>query len=287
MQSFTLNHETLTNKEYHARPELGSSTLKTLDRDGAEMCSLRQAGVIESDSRALVIGSAVHAFVEGDLSKYIEAPDARGYKTTDSDTFNAASLEAEAAGKILLSRAEYATVRECSAGLARKFSGYLIGRQNWVEPSLFWNQQIENGSTPGEFVSCKCRPDILVDHGDGTACYLEIKTAADNGPRAWKSTCWRYGYWLQQAHYEAGIRAATGCSQVRTIFVVVRKPAPYVVRIYEFDPVTQAAAERKWMDLLRQYSRRLLECDWQDEIGLNPTSIDLGMSVQDDLEGDD
>lgn len=288
LKSFDLNHETLANRDYHARPELGATTLKTLDRDGAEMASLKQSGLSQDDagdSRALIVGSAVHAFVEGNLSQYVEAPDAHGYKTTTSEKFQAMAAELLASGQTLLSRAEFSTVKQCTEALERKFGGYLFGRQKWIEPSLFWNQPIE--SRPGEIVSCKCRPDVLVDHGDKTAYYMEIKTAADNGARAWKSACWRYGYHIQESHYRAGILAASSCERVRTIFVVVRSKPPHIVRLYEFDELTRASAHRKWLDLLAEYSRRMAECDWQDEIGLNPTMIDLGMKVDDDLEGDD
>jgi hypothetical protein len=288
IRSFDLHCESLSNRDYHARPELGSSTLKTLDRDGAEMASLKQAGGSQDDagdSRALIVGSAVHAFVEGNLGQYVEAPDAHGYKTTTSEKFQAMAGELAEAGQTLLSRAEFATVKQCTEALERKFGGYLFGRQKWIEPSLFWNQPVE--SRPGEIVSCKCRPDVLVDHGDKSAYYLEIKTAADNGEKAWRSACWRYGYWIQQAHYEAGIKATSNCEQVRTLFVVVRSKPPHIVRLYEFDELTRASAHRKWLDLIAEYSRRLNECDWQDEIGLNPTMVDLGLSVADDLEGDD
>jgi hypothetical protein len=281
MKSIDLNHEKLTNRDYHARPELGSSTLKTLDRDGAEMAAAKASGSVESDSRDLLIGSAVHSFFEGDLEeRFAVAPDVRGYKTSDADTFQTLAFTMEQEGKHLLTAREMATVKACSAALRAKFGTYLIGRQKWIEPSLFWNETDD----AGRVVSCKCRPDVLVDCGDKTALYLEIKTAGDNGPRAWKSACWRYGYWIQQAHYEAGIRACSNAATVRTIFVVVRKPAPYIVRLYEFDPLTQATAERQWRDLLNQYSRRLATNDWSDEVGLNPTQIDLGMAVQDDLE---
>lgn len=281
VKSMNLRYETLPNAQYHERPDLGASTLKSLDRDGAELCAMRSA-FSEGESRDLIVGSAVHTFFEdGGLDRYIEAPDSRGYKTPDSESFQKAQLEAMESGKILLTRAEYATVNVCGEALKRKLGAFLFGRQRWIEPSIFWDQAIP---AAGFVVACKCRPDALVDNGDGTPIYFEIKTALDNSPRGWKSACWRYGYWLQQAHYEAGIRAATGCGYVRTIFVVVRKANPVTVRLYEFNSLTAAAAVARWETLVADYARRRSTNDWQDEVGLNPTEIDLGMTVQDDLE---
>jgi len=281
IKSMTLNHKTMSNELYHEQPELGSSTLKALDRDGAELCALRSVQP-SAESRDLIVGSAVHSFFENDdLAKYVEAPETRGYKTTDSETFEKAAAEAAESGKVLLTRAEFATVRSCGESLQRKLGNFLFGRQRWIEPSLFWDHAVPE---TGELVSCKCRPDVLVDNGDGSPIYFEIKTAMDNSPRGWKSACWKWGYWLQQAHYEAGIRAASGCGYARTIFVVVRKSSPVTVRLYEFDPITAAAAVSRWNELVAEFARRRRENDWQDEVGLNPTEINLGMTVQDDLE---
>lgn len=281
MSRLTLRHETLSNRDYHARPELGSSTLKTLDRDGAEMVVAKLDRPEQSDSRALAIGSAVHAVIDGTFAKAFQAaPDVRGYKTTDSDTFLAAGAELEASGVTLLSRAEFARVQACGDAIRRKLGTYLAGRQYWREPSLFWSEPIE-GHEP---LPCKCRPDLLVDHGDDSATYVEIKTTADNCGSAWRSSCWRYGYWIQQPHYEAGIKAATNCTHVRTVFVVVRSSSPYTVRCYQRDPIDAAVGERKWRDLLADYARRVRENDWGDDSFLSPTVFDLGMKIQDDME---
>lgn len=281
MQRLTLRHETLSNREYHARPELGSTTLKTLDRDGAEIVAAKLADPQRSDARSLAVGSAIHAVIDGTFHDLFEcAPDARGFKTTDSDTFAKAALDADARGVTLLTQAEWNRVQASGDAVKRKLGNYLVGRQYWREPSLFWSQPVE-GFDP---VPCKCRPDILVDHGDDSATYIELKSAADNCPAAFRSAFWRYGYLLQQAHYEAGIRASSNCSLVRTGFVVVRTSWPYTVRTYDLDELDAAAGARKWRELLREYARRSREYDWEDDTFLAPTRLTLGIKCDDDLE---
>ena len=41
--SVEMTHRKLTNKDYHDLPDLGSSTLKALDREGAEYVAARMA----------------------------------------------------------------------------------------------------------------------------------------------------------------------------------------------------------------------------------------------------
>ena len=267
----------LSNAEYHARPELGSSTLKLLDREGPEYVAASIASKPESESRALVIGSAVHAVMDGTFeSSYSVAPDS--YKTADSVKF--AEFCAGQDRPVLTYR-EAAEVRACGEALRSKIGQSMVGKTCHVEASLFWQQQ-----TASYFVPCKCRPDLLIEDDSGGVTYVEIKTAASSGQRAWRSACWSFGYWLQQAHYEAGI-LASGAKSVRTVFAVVRKSAPHDVRCYEFSSDDKAAAETQWMALVEEYGRRVASGDWLADTLAQPTEIALGLRDTSLLEGFD
>lgn len=273
-----INHRKLCNADYHALPELGSSTLKALEREGAEYVASRMAVEESTESRALVVGSAVHSVIDGTYTGlYATAPD--DFKTATSQKF--AALQAETPDRTLLTVAEHEEVTACGDALTRRIGSYLLGRRRWHEPSLFWTQETASYNVP-----CKCRPDLLIDDGNGGVIYLEIKTAASVGNQAWRSSCYRFGYWLQQAHYEAGI-LASGAKSVRTIFAAVRKVAPHDVRFYEFTPDDQAAAQSRWMALVEDYGRRVAEYDWNNDDIRNPTSVYLGLTDGVKLEGFD
>ena len=275
--SVEMTHRKLTNKDYHDLPDLGSSTLKALDREGAEYVAARMANGSGEESRAMIVGSAVHSVMDSTFTHLYEiAPES--YKTGDSDKFLALQETTE---RTLLTCREAAEVTACGESLRRRIGAYLIGRRKWLEPSLFWEQQAGSHGVP-----CKCRPDMLIDDGAGGVLYLEIKTAAATGNQAWRSACWSYGYWLQQAHYEAGI-LATGAKAVRTIFAVVRKCPPHDVRFYEFSPTDRDAAHSRWLALVEQYGRRVAEYDWQNDDIRNPTLVNLGLTDGVQLEGFD
>lgn len=280
-----LRHELLTNSAYHKRTELGSSTLKKLDEEGpayvAAMASNPTPKSEATDSRALVVGSAVHAIMDGTFEdSFLVAPDS--YKTAESDKFATLAEENfQLTSKQTLTAREWHEANKCGMSLRDAVGRHLVGRRKLHEPSIFWKQE-----TPEFIVPCKCRPDLLVDDGSGGVLYLEIKTTAANGERAWRQSCWKYGYWLQQAHYEAGIIAA-GAASVRTIFVVVRKSTPYDVRFYEFDGDDKSNAYCHWMALVNEYGSRCARHDWTADDLTNPTRVSLGLTNVELTEVDD
>ena len=46
-----LKYETLTNRDYHRRPELGATTLKSLEREGPEYVELAKKRIGEAEER--------------------------------------------------------------------------------------------------------------------------------------------------------------------------------------------------------------------------------------------
>lgn len=270
--------ERLPIEDYHRHPALGSSTLKSLDRDGATMTALRMAGQLqERESRALVVGSALHAAVEGEEAlhaRFVAAPMGRGYGTGESAAFQELASQTD---KTLLTASEMETVIVQAAAIRPKLASYLAGRKVLSEPSLFVNLAAMG-------IEAKCRPDLLVfTPNNGDIDYLEIKTAADVSPRGFRAAVLRYAYWLQQAHYERVIGAVYS-RHVRTRFIVVSKTRPAVVRFYRIDDLSAAAADRRWEELVAEYRERVGANDWDDESIREPTTLELGMAREDEEE---
>lgn len=281
--TFKLRHERLSHRDYLARPELGSTTLKTLDAEGPEYTAATLSGepAIGSESRALAFGSTVHAIIDGSFgSAIVVAPES--YRTADSQKFAAFAAEASEAGRIAITDDEYRYASSCGQSLASRLAAYMAGRQRWREPSLFWAETTESGLV----VPCKCRPDILLDDGSGGAIYIEIKTARSVATRAIRSDCFRYGYYLQQPHYEAGI-LASGARSVRTIFAFVRKSPPYDCRFVELDFSDAESARYRWRQLVNEYATRTQNNDWQSDSIRDPTVLTMGLTYGPQLEVED
>ena len=260
---------------YHAIDAVSSSWLKRVDAEGWAVA--RYDTRARTDSRALVIGSAVHAVIEGTFAELYRAAPAE-YRTANSAKFDAFTGECEAAGQTALTLDEFEMAKHCGEAILAKIGPWSVGKRQYIEGSLTWTEPTEYGP-----VSCKCRPDILQVWSPTSIRYYEIKTSRGNGLRQWKRDVWTYGYWLQESHYEAGLRAH-GIEQVQTIFLVVRKDSPHIVRAYETDPLDKAVAARRWRELIEEYARREAQNDWDDDSIMSPTRVELGMRQPDDLE---
>lgn len=281
IDTLKLNYVSMSSDEYHSdRRSLGSSTLKKLDSDGPEYAKAYHDGLIGINSSALKIGSAVHAIADGTFDTlFTVAPSERGYGTRDADKFQAMLAECIDAGLTLLTQAEYRTSRQCGERLRQFMVGKFHGHKTLTEPSIFWTHEDDDG----RLVDCKCRPDKLVDDGLGGAWYLELKTAASVGTQAMRAAWWRYGYWIQQAHYEAGL-IACGASTVRTRFICVRTAEPYDLRVFIPSDEDRHAAHYRWRQLVSQWAQRVATNDWSDCDMQNPTVLNLGMKLPDTLE---
>ena len=182
----------------------------------------------------------------------------------------------------LLTRDEASDAERLAQAMLRVFAGAYVGHPVFREPSLFWDEPTDYGP-----IRCKCRPDRLIDDWRGGAVYAEIKTSARIGTKAVKSAFWNFGYWIQQAHYEAGIRAC-GASQVETLFVFVRKAKPYDVGVYRISDDDRENARYQWRRLVNEWARRQAENDWSNGIMLRPETIHLGIRGDEtELEGFD
>ncbi len=257
---------------YHARPELGATTLKALDRDGPEVARAIYSGEVRFESSSLRLGSAVHAVAESEEAarKLIRVAPS-DYKTSDSIKFGEWSAQQDA-GTICLTQREADEAYQMGMAVDNAIKQHKPRHlKRFAEVSLFWDETLPDGSP----IACKCRPDILlVDPYQKHVVNIDIKSCRDNGPRACRSAILRYGYHIQQPHYEAGIRSFFGPEwSVWTEFLFIRSnPAvPKFVRISDLD---SNAAAGHWRMLLADWSRRTQANDWCD-----PVISDLGLGL--------
>jgi len=281
--SLDLASATMANADYHAHAAIGSSSLKALDREGPEYAYAYHAGELRAASSSMAIGSAVHAVIDGTYHElYSTAPSGRGFGSRDTQAFaqHQEEMLKEGDSRTLLTASEAKLVERCGDALKRFFGNRFNGNRAWREPSLFWQQPVE-GREP---LACKCRPDILIDDGTGGAWYPELKTSTQIGDAAVRSAFWRYGYWIQQSQYEAGILAC-GAILVRTRFVFVRTVPPHDVRVYAITGDDRDNAAIQWRKLVADWARRRDENDWTDASLDKPRELRLGVRGEaDDLE---
>lgn len=160
-----------------------------------------------------------------------------------------------AAGKIVLKDAELSAALRMRDAVLAKCGEWLRTTEN-REQGCYWTDE-ESG------LRCKCRPDIwLVADGD-EAFIPDIKTTKDASPAAFRKRIEDGDFWLQDAHYRAGITAATGLP-CQFLFVVVETDFPWSCVLYRLDEESLAEAQAVRRRLLNDVAGCIESGDWSE-----------------------
>lgn len=205
----------LPNDAYHARPELGSTSVKLLAHHPPAVYAHRKDNP-EPPKTAYDIGTVAHSVIlenSWDGVDVIDVDDKRGKKWSDP-----ADL-ARAAGKTPLTSAEALTI----ADMARAVKMHPIASElltgHVAERSYF---------TELHGVPVKARPDAL----NGNVVVDLKTTAVDLG--GIERQIATLGYHVQEAHYTDVLRAC-GQTVEDFMFIFVSTQAPHLVRVIRLE----------------------------------------------------
>jgi len=209
-------YDGISNKDYHAHPALGSTSLKTLATKTPAHWLYDSTHPKTSD--AFTLGTAAHSLIlEDDASQFVVV-DAANWLTKDA---KAAKAEALAANKVPLLIKEFQQVQAMRDSVMRHKRARELFTGHRAEASVFWD---EDG------LALKCRPDAWHD-GERL---VDLKTARDANPNTFGKTAAEYGYHQSAAHYIDGVKEVTG-EELPFHFVLVEKTEPYLVSVVELD----------------------------------------------------
>jgi hypothetical protein len=214
-------YEGITNADYHRDPALGSTSLKTLaTRTPAHY---QYDKTHPKSSAAFDLGTAAHSLIlEQDESGVvvIDVEAKRGKAWTEP------AEAVEAAGKIALTSKEWAQVRAMRDSVMRHPLAKTALTGGAAEESVFWNH--ESGTV------LKCRPDMLHRGGKLGNLIVDLKTVQSADAADFAKSAANFGYHIQQAHYQAGLKAATG-EDFDFIFVLIEKTGAYLPAVVQLD----------------------------------------------------
>lgn len=168
-----------------------------------------------------------------------------------------------------LKEAERDTIRATYENLKDSSIGHAIAECSEFEKTV-------RASVYGR--NCKCRPDIAGDVGEYWMVY-DLKFTDTIGAFVRSSRTLKY--WLQDAHYSAVIREATG-KQVVFKFIAAETVFPYRVRVHSYNPIKREMAARFHKSRLLDLMASERSGDWNDRV-----IEDLPLSPWDCGEGDD
>lgn len=224
---------------YHASAGISSSGLKLIGRSPGHYAQEYLIGPRSEPSRDMILGSAVHALIEGEQAfarHYIEAPDIdRRYKDGKAAW---SEFEVEAAGKTVLTADDMAKVRGMRDAVFShsRAANLLLGGIG--ERSIYWTDE-----ATGEL--CKCRPDYLRADLDLVA---DVKTTGDARLDAFARKLVNLGYDLSASFYLEGARVR------RYVWIVVEREPPHGVMLYYASKDTLSRGYFLWRQHLDTYA---------------------------------
>ena len=236
----------LTNAEYHARPEVSKSGLDLVHRSPLHFWNryLNSDRVIEPPTEAMLLGSALHTRVlEPHLfdDEYAVAPHCD--RRTKEGKMIWADFEEGAQGKTLLKAEDALRITGMAEAVrSHKAARFLLTMPGKAEQSYFWTDD-ETGE------KCKCRPDW---HSADGKIIVDVKTTEDASPGKFlRSSVLGWRYHVQQAFYMQGLPEAEVF-----LFVCVEKKPPFATVVYSLPPqLAERGLEEARADL-----RQVAEC---------------------------
>lgn len=212
----------MTNKEYHARPEISASDLKQIASCPAKW--IYEKSNPKEPTDAMMIGTAIHTRIL-EPEKYKD--EVAILPTLDRRTKAGKEEYAEfvelSKNKVIITQDQNAEIESIEDSvMSNHYARTLIEyEERIVEKSFFWTD-------PDTGILCKTRPDLV-----GIAC-VDLKSTVDASEDAFMRQAYNLKYHIQAAFYLDGLRANNiDCN--RFVFIAVEKTAPYIVQIYVAD----------------------------------------------------
>lgn len=271
--AFTEGIYDISNFEYQNDPAISRSALwkfKELPKKyWWEYLSGKHKKVIDTD--ALRIGELIHTIIlEPHLydERFLAVPPAK--KNTKVGKAQHAINVANAAGRHMISAAEYMMARDMQESFNQNQFASKIIEDAQFEKSIFWKN-------PKTGIMCKARPDIIKD-----GIVADLKTCADASPRAFQRSAAKYGYFLQAGMiFEA--MTSLGIPLKAFIFICIEKTLPYSIGIYKLDSSALMKAVEQYQTLISKMKLCRDENYWPD-YGVNtllmPTWAEQGMDYE-------
>jgi hypothetical protein len=111
-------------------------------------------------------------------------------------------------------------------------------------------------------VACRARFDALSDETRNGVYGVDLKTAEDATKGGFGQSVRRWGYDVQQAHYEATYKASEGRHIDQFWFVVVEKSGPHEVAVFTLEELWSAIGRTKAETARRIYKECLETGVW-------------------------
>jgi len=217
----------MPNDEYHASEGISKSGLDKIARSPAHYRYMEQ----KSQSRAMVLGSAIHAAILEPArfaAEYVLLEDAKDRRCAE---YRRAIKEAREEHVLVAGEAEQVAgmIRQAEQNTELQAA---LKSEHWTELSAFV-------ACPDTGVILRARFDLLT--ADGRS--YDLKKTRDARPAMFAKSVNEYRYHVQDAFYSRVYQLITGHPLQAFKFVAIEESKPHTCAVYELDEFSKMAGQ--------------------------------------------
>lgn len=243
-----------TNEEYHASEGISRTMLWKFKQLPYKFWHEYLSGDVKSkeDKESFDLGNLVHAMTLEPAKtgeRYALLPSIDRRTKAGKDTYE--HYMKEYAGKKLIKSDVWEQASHMSWALLKNNTVNDLISNARVEQSIYWEHK-KTG------IICKARPDAWQK-----LIVSDIKTTQDASYKAFQSSAYKYGYFLQAGMiYEALL--SIGAPFKKFVFACVEKTAPFSVGIYMLDDEALEFGREMFHALMERFAKCKESDNWPD-----------------------
>jgi hypothetical protein len=243
----------ISNEEYHASDGISRSGIMLFKKSPLHFWDkyIREDREQSEQTEALVFGNALHTYIlepNEFFNRFAIYPqiDKRTKEGKEKwEEFFQQNLKKE-----FITQELYDQIASMSYVVRKHpFANDLITKAQY-EKSIYWND-------PDTGILCKCRPDIL--HGN---MICDLKTTKDASEWAFRNSIYQYGYHIQAAMLQDGIKTVLNKTIEDFLFIAIEKTRPYATAVYILDKEALDMGREDYKRALVKYSECLKTNIW-------------------------
>lgn len=241
----------ISNDDYHGSSGLSRSALMDFKRSPYHY---QQRHRVRCEPRiatpAMVTGELIHTLVlEPHLcdERFVVRPAMDRRTKAGKEVYGAHMMRLQGRNDITQEQYDEARLIESSV------------RENLLANTLLSNCEYEQSiyfTHEPTGIQCKARPDATKG-----SLVIDLKTTQDADLRAFQSSAYKYGYYLQAGMIACALRSL-GKKMEKFVFVAVEKDAPYAVAVYMLDDDALDYGINEFDALMKHYAYCLQREDW-------------------------
>jgi len=198
--------------------------------------------IAEEKSKALIIGSAFHAYIlERDEfnSMFFTLPDFKGKGSRDKKE----QFILNNSGRTPLSISDFQTIVGMAEALKRhKLANQLLTEHGFAERVFHWTDE-ETGAP------CKCKPDR---YNSARNIIIDLKSTEDASENDFKFSAKKHRYFVQDPFYTDGMKA-NGFDVKGFVFISVEKKPPYLINCFTYGEDEKQFGREQYRENLKTY----------------------------------